>query len=103
MAFRTADGSKFQALLRSANAAFEIDGVGVENLVEHGFGVVLGDQRAPHVQQTLDLRSVWRNAHGSPQGNIRAGSLPSGGGVHPQHDIELAAGQVRMEYPAPDP
>ncbi len=25
--FRTADGSKFQALLQSANAAFEIDGV----------------------------------------------------------------------------
>ncbi|HEY1521144.1 MAG TPA: pyridoxamine 5'-phosphate oxidase family protein [Solirubrobacteraceae bacterium] len=58
VAFRTAHGSKFQALLRSANAAFEIDGI--DEGSHTGWSVIIAGV-AEEVTNPTDVRRLDRS------------------------------------------
>jgi uncharacterized protein len=56
--FRTAEGSKLQALLLAGNAAFEIDGFDEDS--QTGWSVVIAG-RAEHVSNPAELRRLERS------------------------------------------
>jgi nitroimidazol reductase NimA-like FMN-containing flavoprotein (pyridoxamine 5'-phosphate oxidase superfamily) len=70
VAFRTADGSKFQALLRSANAAFEIDGI--DEGSRTGWSVIIAGV-AEEVTNPTDVRRLDRSGLETwmPEGKAR--------------------------------
>lgn len=92
VAFRTAAGSKFDALVRASDAAFEIDGI--DEASRTGWSVIVrgvtGEVRSPSERRRLDSLGLepWAPGHRAHWVQIRAWTVSG-------RRIVLAAGEVR--------
>ena len=87
VAFRTADGSKFHAMLINGNAAFEIDGIDPGSRT--GWSVIIvGMTEEVTARPSFGASTAWGSRHGLPDGRRTGcgsarGPLRAGGSCCP--------------------